>query len=341
MDHDAVVLENRHLRVLVSLTRGGEILELRDKRLDLDVLWHAEAALPATPFVPTVNRPEGNYLDHFGGGWQEIFPSGGPPTTVAGAAFGQHGEVALLPWRCEVEIDSPECLRVRLWTLCRRYPFLVERWLMVRQDEAALLWAGRATNRSPMDLNVMWGHHIVFGPPFVSSTLRLLLPPGTPVRAPDDLVVESFHPGEQTWPALARDGTSSEGVASIPEAQNHLFVGPLTCGHAALVNDALGLGVALTWERQELPYVWCWSVNAGGRAYPTYGMETLLAVEPFTSPFMALPDASSHGLAPRVVGHGSLAHTVTCTLGTLRDTEDAALRAFEVASAAERAPRQP
>lgn len=37
-----VFLENEHLRIMVLPGKGGDILEFRDKRADVDVLWHAD-----------------------------------------------------------------------------------------------------------------------------------------------------------------------------------------------------------------------------------------------------------------------------------------------------------
>ncbi len=329
-EHDAVLLENRHLRVLVSLSRGGEIFELRDKRTDIDLLWHHHAAVTsARPFIATSNRAEGSFLDHFAGGWQEIFPSGGPATEFAGAEFGQHGEVALLPWSCEIQEDEPESVSVHLSVRCRRYPFRLDRWLTINDDRAVLRVQARATNLSPMDLPVMWGHHITFGHPFVSESLRLLLPPETPTQIPETLPTDSFTTGVGRWPLASSDpDVTSEDIGSIAGAQNHVFVGPVPVGHATLVNTQLDLGATVTWDADVLPHVWCWSVNGGARAYPLFGAETLLTLEPFTSPFLSLAEAASSGHAPFVSGNASIDHGLQLGLSSASAAEEAAVAAF-------------
>jgi hypothetical protein len=51
---DAVLMENESLRVTLLAGKGGDILELRDKRADVDVLWHAQHnwQSPAETYIP-------------------------------------------------------------------------------------------------------------------------------------------------------------------------------------------------------------------------------------------------------------------------------------------------
>ena len=70
-----VTLENRALRVTVLPDKGADIVELRLKALDLDVLW----ASPNGLRDPRVTHPSseglGAMMDFYEGGWQEILPS--------------------------------------------------------------------------------------------------------------------------------------------------------------------------------------------------------------------------------------------------------------------------
>jgi len=81
-----VVMENERLRVAVLPDKGADIIEFRYKPADLDVLWHApQTVLPPGTYIPTVARSGGSFLDHYSGGWQEIFPSAGSATVYKGA----------------------------------------------------------------------------------------------------------------------------------------------------------------------------------------------------------------------------------------------------------------
>ena len=64
---DTAILENRHLRVMVVPGKGGDILEFRDKRTDVDVLYYADHQWdpPADRRVPSTEAT-----------WNEHYPPG-------------------------------------------------------------------------------------------------------------------------------------------------------------------------------------------------------------------------------------------------------------------------
>ena len=79
-----------------------------------------------------------------------------------------------------------------------------------------------------------------------------------------------------------------------------------------------------------LPHVWCWSVNGGACAYPLFGAETLLTLEPFTSPFLSLAEAASSGQALLIPGNTSMEHGLQLKLSSASAAEEDAVAVFTV-----------
>ena len=168
------VLENDHLRVTVALDRGAEIVEFRSIASGLDPLLRLPGGIrDPRASTPSVAASGGAFLDHYAGGWQEILPNGGPAVTWRGVEYGQHGEVSLVPWTLDVVEDEPDRVSVVCRVRALRTPLLLERRMTIRADRAALFLDERLTNESAEDLDVMWGHHVAFGRPFLDGETRI------------------------------------------------------------------------------------------------------------------------------------------------------------------------
>src|SRR5262249_51823725 len=151
-------------------SKGADIVEFRYKPRDLDVLWHApQPLLPPGQLVPTISSKIGSFLDHYSGGWQEIFPAGGSPTEYKGIEFGVHGEVCLLPWDVIVQEDSASRIAVKFAVETIRTPFRLERTLILRSGSPVVEIEESVTNLGEEELAFMWGHHPAFGPPFLEK----------------------------------------------------------------------------------------------------------------------------------------------------------------------------
>lgn len=86
-----VILENELLRVGVLAGKGTDIVELNYKPRDLDFVWLAPGGVRNPAASGGMYRdPLATFVETYPGGWQEVFPNGGAPSTHAGAQFGQH-----------------------------------------------------------------------------------------------------------------------------------------------------------------------------------------------------------------------------------------------------------
>lgn len=302
----AAVLENEVLRVLVLLDRGAEILEFRYKPLDVDPLLRLPGGL-RNPLrhVPSIASTGGTYLDYYAGGWQEVLPNGGPPATYKGAEYGQHGEVCLIPWTAEVVEDSPNRVSLRCTVRPTRTPLYLERTMTLVRGRAALYLDERLTNEAGEPLDMMWGHHIAFGLPFledgtvIDTSARHMLVH----EAWDAFADRRLVPSQQTpWP-YARAGAGGQlDMSRVPthaDAKGSEMVYLSDFGGVAwyaLTNPTQGCGFGMRWDADVFPYLWLWQEFGAGAGFPWWKRTYTMALEPWTSyPTLGLPAAIERG----------------------------------------------
>jgi hypothetical protein len=300
----AVTLENRALRVTVLPDKGSDIIEFRLKARDLDVLWASPMGLRNPRVTLPSSEGLGPMADFTAGGWHEILPSGGPPSSYAGANWGQHGETTTLPWETRVLTDKADQVALEFRTRLLRYPILIQKTLRIRDDRAVLEIEEHVTNEADESLPIMWGHHPTVGAPFLSSSCRLQLPKGT-VRVPELATFERqrvLSGATGDWPHIAtRDGSTLD-LSCMPTANvrtaEYLYITDLAEGWYAITNADLGIGFGLCWDIALFPHLWYWQVARGAYGYPWYGRTYCMALEPWTSwPGEGLVKAVQQGTA--------------------------------------------
>jgi galactose mutarotase-like enzyme len=297
-------MENEVLRLGIVASKGADILEFRYKPRDLDVLWHApQPLLPPGQFIPTISSKIGAFMDHFTGGWQEIFPNASAPTEYKNAELGVHGEVALLPWDVRVIEDRPNRIEIEFSVETMRTPFRLARRMILTSRSAVLRMEESATNLGEENLEITWGHHPAFGPPFLEEgCLKEMEPcdssvPEYTAQLHRRLALSSgskypYSPGISGEPARVDivQGKESRSEDVV------VFTG-FDDGWCALRNPRQQLAVGLVWERPVFPFLWCWQMYGGRWGYPYYGRSFALALEPFTCPILSLPEAVKNGFA--------------------------------------------
>ncbi|MEV0145486.1 MULTISPECIES: DUF4432 family protein [unclassified Nonomuraea] len=299
----AVVLENERLRVTVVPGKGGDVVEFLHKPTDTDFVWLSPQGLrdPAHHLQGAADDVA-QFVDHYEGGWQEVFPNGGAPSEYRGARLAQHGEVAGLPWDCEVTADSEEEVAVRLSVRTRRLPYLVEKTFRLRAGTAALEVEGRVTNESEVELHAMWGQHIVYGRPFLRPGARIRLPDGVTV-IPHDSAINPLGRrvkagGPWTWPVVPADGGGETDLSVVPERGAPSDIVYLT-GFAEGWYEISGeVGLRVEWDAEVLPYLWMWQEVGASAGYPWWGRAYTVGLEPFAGmPTDGLERAVANGTA--------------------------------------------
>lgn len=307
-----LVLENELIRAGILLDKGADLFEFRYKPTDTDFLWRSPNGL-VNPYrlTPTKATADGAFLDSYHGGWQEIFPGGGP-ANYRGAELGLHGEVTHLPWEYDLIEDTPERIAVRLTTNCIRTPFRLERIMRVESGNPALYLEERLTNLSPEPQEFMWGHHPAFGAPFLREGVRLFIPAEqVEVHEPRFAASGILEPGASfAWPiAPAPGGGIDLSRVPGPEAgySELLYLKDLKAGWYAVLDPDKEVGIGLAWPKAVFPHLWFWLVYGRAPGFPWWNRTYCIALEPWTSAPNSLDKAAAMGTQAHIQGGETLA----------------------------------
>ncbi len=295
---DAALLENGRLRVLVLPGKGGDILEFRDKRTDVDVLYHADYPWdpPSDRVVPST---ETTWNEHYPGGWQVNLPVAGSGMDVAGSRYDHHGESALLPWDAEVARDDDEAVTLTLTTELRRYPFSVERDLTLPADASRLEISESVTNEGDVELEYAWQQHVALGRPLIGPEARL---DTSTARGYVDDYGEDHDTnrlrGDQEFEWPTADGVRGDPVdlSEFPptdaEIHDQAFLLEFDEPWYAVTNPELDLGFALRWSGDPFETLWYWQSFGGHDESPFWGRNYTAGLEPTTAyPGHSYPEA--------------------------------------------------
>lgn len=284
-----MVVENELIRVGILLDQGTDIYEFVHKPTDTDFMWRSPNGVRAAgSHLPSSYSPGGSFLEYYEGGWQELVPQGGGKCNYRGAELGQHGEVFGLPWRHQVLVDEPECVSVKTWVRTRRTPFLLEKTLTVRSGRPVLEIAETLTNEGQVAMDLMWGHHPAFGPPFLDDSCVLYAPANEVYCDANGEDPARFAPGQRfPWPV--GQGLNGEPVdvsrITPPEdrVSDMLFLTNLSEGWYGLTNHRRGVGFGMSFDTQVFRHLWYWLSLGGTLGAPSWGRNYVCAVEPFSS----------------------------------------------------------
>ena len=313
-----IELESGSLRVVVDPDRGGEIVFI-GRPGGPNALFHEawETPLPAGRSM-TYGSGTLDWLSHYRGGWQVMFPNAGAECTVDGLPHPVHGEVSSAPAEV-IEVSAEP----------RRHPIGDPPPAPPRAQDLA----GRRPARSSSSRNgsrtsrtgnwsYAWGHHPAIA---VTPGTRIDLPAGPlhvdgALDAPD----ADLEPGAVgTWPdaRLRRGGVAA--LDRVPDAvvERVCYLPDRPAGWAAVRDPETGRGVGLAWDLDAFPHLWLWEQLNGGR-FPFYGRARLVGIEPVSCwPGDGLARAIERGQARTIGPHGS--ETGWLTLSLFEATTDA------------------
>jgi hypothetical protein len=300
----ALILQNELLQIILLIDKGSEIVQFLYKPLDIDFLWRAPNGLRDSRFfIPTGGSPMTPFMDHWGGGWFEVLPNGGPGCNYQGAELGYYAETVNIPWEYQILEDTPERVSVALWVKTYRTPFLLQKTLTLEAHSAVLHIQEKLTNQGRESLDFMWGHHPVVGAPFLDESCRLFAPACKVevLHAEDGPDYRMGLHQEGTWPViLDRNGAPLDlQVIPPPSARtmDNCYLKGFTEGWIA-VNKPGQVGFGLAWDPNVFRYVWVWQALGGGLGYPWYGRTYNMGIEPWTSyPCAGLVNAVERGTA--------------------------------------------
>lgn len=284
---EIVRLTSSDLQVDVLPQKGGDILSVRVLDRDVDLLWRSPWGLRPRGEIASSRDSAVNFLRHYPGGWQTIFPNGGDATEVDGVEIPFHGEACMASWDwAQVPGGSGE-IELEMRTTLHLSPFEVTKRL--RLDGAALEVSETVRNLSTSVREVMWSHHPAFGAPLLSGSSRVEAPAAW-FQADDerDLPAGDLEVGAKSpWP-MARTRTGDEADLSLLPSEHERsdrfgYLGEFDEGRASISNPDLGLRAVLTWDLETFPYAWYWLEAHATAGYPWFGRAYVFALEPASS----------------------------------------------------------
>lgn len=262
--------------VSVDVERGCDIRLIRARPAGRNLLASYEWSSPAPATgSQTYGSSRLDWLSHYRGGWQELFPNSGLDSRLGPAPLPFHGEVSTLPW--QVISATGAALRARSGA---RLPLVLDRWMEVDDDRPILRLRERVLNEGNDAVDYVWGHH----PAFTADSRTLIdLPPVSAVVGREDMgPLADLSPGAKAeWPLLpARDGSIVDASRVTGEPTSRLIYLPsVPAGWAAVRWPDEGIGIGLSWDVSTFRHVWIWQ-ERGSSGYPFYGRAALVAVEP-------------------------------------------------------------
>jgi len=300
-----LTIENEIMKIVFWMNKGADIVELRHKSRDIDVMWRNPMPMPvAGTYISPANPAAGNFFDYYPGGWQTVFPNAHLATNgYKNAPLGTHGEVCLQAWSYEVKEHSNSKLVIDMRVRTGRTPFLLTRTFTVESGQPSFRLKETIVNEGNEAMHYSYGHHPVFGAPFVQEGCRIDVPDGSIAVVPEQLAANTARykaNQRQAWPYLqTMDGTQADASIVLgPSAgsADSFHVEP-SQGWAALRNPNLDLGVGLAWDVQTFPYLWMWQAYCGNPGYPFYKRNYNVALEPFSVPAQSLVESIAQGHA--------------------------------------------
>ncbi len=305
--YEGLILENRWLQIWVLPGKGSDVVQFLYKPADVDFTWSTAWGLR--------RRRDGlNFLDQYEGGWQEVFPNGGTVADYQGAPLAQHDEVARLPWDWQVVEERRDRVAIRLNVDLLKSPFRIEKELELTNDRPVLTVRERVRNLSPFPQRAMWGHHLAFGPPFLTPDCRIETDARTVLVQPEPGDARRYRPGRYTWPWVeGTDGTRHD-LRRVPPPgpeRDIVYLTDFEAGSYRLGDPETGLGLVVRWDHRVLPYCWYWQ-ELGADGYPWYGRHYNIGLEPFAGyPTHGLQEAVDNGSALTVAAYGELTLTAS------------------------------
>ncbi len=304
----ALTLSDGEFSLTLLPEKGSDIISLRHEKTDTEFLWTSPNGLQT-------DAPTKSFIDNYEGGWQECFPTGGPPIKYRGAEIGQHGEVHALRWEVVETVATDTEVSVTLEVRTLKTPFFLRKKITLRGATGIIEIDETATNESNEDLPVLWGQHPALGGNFLDEHCKIDTLAGRvwSYVLPENAEMGQFDQNvEGVWPMLKNKHGDMVDVSEIPAPSTRtadmLFIGDFKDGWISVTNRERKVGIAFLFDPEMHKVMWLWQMFGGGTGYPWYGRAYTMALEPFTG----APDPHAGDIA-RVAGTHTIAAGATAT----------------------------
>ncbi|NND06444.1 MAG: DUF4432 family protein [Saprospiraceae bacterium] len=285
-----VWMENDLIKVGILVGRGSDIFEFRFKPVDVNLLLRLPTdIINPQQIVSQIRSTENQMEDYYYGGWQEALPNSAP-FTYRGAQLGQHGEVWMIPWKYSIVERGPEQVSVKMWAQPLRVPLLIEKTLSIDQNSSALMISEKLTNVSRTDLDIMWGHHIAFGLPFLAEGAEINSNATSFLAEPSMPAHRRFLAGQTfDWPQVKDIDGQPDDASMIPPREDQPYSdlaylsGFEKDAYYTIRNRANNVGFAVKWDPGIFKYLWYWQERYATQDAPWWGSAYAVGLEPWTT----------------------------------------------------------
>jgi len=296
-DMPVIFLENDLIRVGILVGRGSDIFEFTYKPLAVDLMLRLPKGIRNPQADFSQMRNTSNQLeDYYYGGWQECLPNS-PAFNYRGASLGQHGEVSLIPWRHSIVENTSEKVSVKLWVRPLRVPVFLEKTLTINRQDPVLHIEERLTNESRTSLDIMWGHHVAFGLPFLQDGGKIITNADS-FRVEPQIADPRKYAADQSgqWPKIGDETGQILDATSIPPADldHYNDLAYLSnfkkLAYYGITDQNQKLGFGLTWDPGIFKNLWYWQERYATQGAPWWGDVYAVGLEPWTSEWTAEPE---------------------------------------------------
>lgn len=284
-----IYLENEIIRIEILVDKGTDIVEFLYKEKDIDFMWRSPIPLyRSSKLIQTAPSKIGSFIDYYPGGWQEIFPNGGPICEYKDAILGLHGEVALLPWEYKILEDCEEKISIKFYVYTYRTPFYLEKTITIETGKPYIEIDEEVFNLAAEEMDFIWGHHPTFGKPFLSDSCVINIKKAkVKVISGDGKSYTNLKQTEGIWPFVEGNDGKLVDISKVPSENENvsdvIFLSDLDEGYYEIVNEKLKIGFFMEFPIEVFKYIWLWRIAKGSYNYPWYGRNYNLALEPFSS----------------------------------------------------------
>lgn len=297
-----VFLENHFLRIGILVDRGSDIFEFTYKPLNLDPLLRLSKGI-RNPLREQNHVPnsKGKFEEYYYGGWQETLPNS-PTFNYKGTFLGQHGEVALVPWKYSIIKNCPEEVQLKVWVSLLKLPLILEKTFTLKKDEARLFISERLTNEGGCHLDIMWGQHIAFGLPFLkegakieTNAVNFKTDPEIPEPRRFATQKEFSWPYGENQQGLSVNASVIPDISAEPYSDLCYLEGYPKEAFYTIRNPERRLAFDLRWNGELFKCLWLWQERYATQGFPWWGKCYTVALEPWSSAGTSNPNKAIAG----------------------------------------------
>jgi hypothetical protein len=301
--HDAIILENDLLRVVVLPALGGRVWELEDLVHDRQWIWHREG-------TPLVSNTIGDEYDAvWAGGWEELFPNDAAGE-FEGRMLPDHGEWWTLSWRVADRQVSAGAARVVLTARSTVIRASLTKEFVITEHDASVTVHYRIVSEETESFHFLFKQHL---PLAITPSCQLALPGGRmiPVQPAFGTLLRDAegHP----WPIAKAAGQPPVDLRRVlprvAAQREFLYVTDIVGNWCGVVDEASQASLRMSFDARQLPHVWLFLSYGGWR-------DTYTAVlEPCTNLPKDLFEAARSGQAAHLAPGGVFETTARIDLG--------------------------